>query len=157
MSRTVLLTNCVQYLAVTRCTKFVILQQLRSRDGWSAGRFWLNNSLDHLVTWRFRSPLGEGSDETPGYKAHCFAQMGFFRKLPEPRFPHRGLSIIGHRGCDSQLLIGPNHSRVISAPRLFLLINCRTSRYHRAHFYSRQPGSLYRELFSSLHESPCFE
>lgn len=60
--------------------------------------------------------------------------MGFFRKLLEPRFPHRGLSIIGHRGCDSQLLIGPNHSRVISAPRLFLLINCRTSRYHRAHF-----------------------
>lgn len=85
---------------------------------------------------------------------YTVSQMGFFRKLPEPRFPHRGLSIIGHRGCDSQLLIGPNHSRVISAPRLFVLINCRTSRYHREHFYSRQPGSLHKELFSLLHESP---
>lgn len=77
-------------------------------------------------------------------------QMGFFRKLLEPRFPHRELLIIDHRGCDSELLIGPNHSRVISAPRLFVLINCRTSRYHRAHFYSHQPGSLHKELF------PCY-
>lgn len=70
---------------------------------------------------------------------HCFADGILSQTL---RGAISASSTINHRAsrgkedqCGLQLLIGPNHSRVISTSRLSALINCPTSRSHRADFY----------------------